>query len=342
MYQVVIEKSNKKQKMKKVELPSIDISALTNNDARKRTVADELIEAFEEIGFAVLVGHGIEKKRLSEMRELLINVFSIPDSVKEELSISRSNYRGYIPFGFFSPNEKKIFGKTKNDLYEGFKLHWECPKEHPVKNECKLYGSNKWVKEVENMEETLLSYWEDCDLLTSILLSHLAIALGVKPDILLDFFNEPLTNMTLLHYPVSSTESQRSGIHPHKDISAITILHPDPLGGLEIQTRKGEWLEIFCPPDALLVNIGDLMEVWSGGRFISTPHRVLNRNQASRYSAPYFSVPRYSTLVKSLVEHENNFKPREILVGEVSAEVWRTNWPDQISLQSSYQLGSIN
>ena len=84
------------------------------------------------------------------------------------------------------------------------------------------------------------------------------------------------------------------------------------------------------------------MEVWSGGRFISTPHRVLNRNQASRYSAPYFSVPRYSTLVKSLVEYENNFEPREILVGEVSAEVWRTNWPDQISLQSSYQLGSIN
>ena len=98
MYQVVIEKSNKKQKMKKVELPSIDISALTTNDARKRTVADELIEAFEEIGFAVLVGHGIEKKRLSEMRELLINVFSIPDSVKEELSISRSNYRVFMDF----------------------------------------------------------------------------------------------------------------------------------------------------------------------------------------------------------------------------------------------------
>ena len=328
--------------MKKVEIPNIDINALIVNGVGKRKARDELIAAFEEIGFAVLVGHGIEKKRLSEMRELLIRVFSVPDSVKEGLSISQSNYRGYIPLGFFSPNEKKVLEETKNDLYEGFKLHWECPKEHPVKDECKLYGSNKWVKEVEDMEETLLSYWEDCDLLASTLLSHLAIALGVKPDILLDFFNEPLTNMTLLHYPVSSTESQRSGIHPHKDISSITILHPDPLGGLEIRTRKGEWLEIFCPPDALLVNIGDLMEVWSGGRFISTPHRVLNRNQASRYSAPYFSVPRYSTLVKSLVEYENNFKPREILVGEVSAEVWRTNWPDQISLQSSYQLGSIN
>ena len=81
---------------------------------------------------------------------------------------------------------------------------------------------------------------------------------------------------------------------------------------------KGEWIEIFCPPEALLVNIGDLMEVWSGGRFISTPHRVFNRGQESRYSAPYFSVPRHSTLVKPLVEYENSFEEREILAGGIS------------------------
>ena len=328
--------------MKKVELPSIDIAALATDGDRKRTVSDELIDAFEEVGFAVLVGHGIEKKLLSEMRELLIRVFNVPDSIKEELLISRSNYRGYIPLGFFSPNEKKIFEETKNDLYEGFKLHWECPKENPVKSECILYGSNKWVKQVENMKETVLSYWKDCDRLATTLLFHLAIALGVKPAILLDFFHEPLTNMTLLHYPVSSTKSQKSGIHPHKDISAITILHPDPLGGLEIRTRKGECFEIFCPPDALLVNIGDLMEVWSGGRFISTPHRVLNRTEESRYSAPYFSVPRHSTLVKPLVDCGNSFEHREISVGEVTAEVWRTNWIDENPSESGYQLGGIS
>ena len=99
--------------MKKVELPSIDIAALAVNGDRKRTVSDELIDAFEEVGFAVLVGHGIEKKLLSEMRELLIRVFNVPDSIKEELLISRSNYRGYIPLGFFSPNEKKNLSRNK-------------------------------------------------------------------------------------------------------------------------------------------------------------------------------------------------------------------------------------
>ncbi len=328
--------------MKKVELPIIDIASLTSEGDRKQTVSDELIEAFEEIGFAVLVGHGIEKNRLFEIRELLVRVFNVQDSVKEELSISRDNYRGYIPLGFFSPNEQKNLSTTKPDLYEGFKLHWECPKEHPVKDECVLYGSNKWVSQVDDMKEILLSYWEECDNLTFTLLSYLSVALGVEPSIILDLFNEPLTNMTLLHYPVSSSKSENSGIHPHKDISAITILHPDPLGGLEIRTRKGEWIEILCPPEALLVNIGDFMEVWSGGRFISTPHRVSNRNQRSRYSAPYFSVPRHSTLVKPLVKCENSFKHREILVGEVSTEVWRTNWLDENPSESGHQLGAIN
>ena len=99
--------------MKKVELPIIDIASLTSEDDRKRTVSDQLIEAFEEIGFAVLVGHGVEKKRLFGIRELLVRVFNVPDSVKEELSISRDNYRGYIPLGFFSPNEQKNFSAIK-------------------------------------------------------------------------------------------------------------------------------------------------------------------------------------------------------------------------------------
>ena len=83
--------------MKKVELPIIDIASLTSEGDRKQTVSDELIEAFEETGFAVMVGHEIEKKRLFEIRELLVRLFNVPDSVKEELSISRDNYRGYIP-----------------------------------------------------------------------------------------------------------------------------------------------------------------------------------------------------------------------------------------------------
>ena len=167
--------------MKKVELPIIDVASLNSEGDRKRTVSDELVKAFEEIGFAVLVGHGVEKKRLLGIRELLVRVFNVPDYVKEELSISRDNYRGYIPLGFFSPNEQKKFSIAKPDFYEGFKLHWECPKEHPVKDECVLYGSNKWVSQIDDMKEVPLSYWKECDRLTFTLLSHLAVALGVEP-----------------------------------------------------------------------------------------------------------------------------------------------------------------
>ena len=341
-FPVPICNGERETKMRKVELPSIDINALTFTSNSKHMASSKLIEAFEDIGFAVVVGHGIGVERLLEMRDLLIRVFDVSDSIKENLTISRDDYRGYIPLGFFSPNEKNARTVTEPDAYEGFKLHWECPENNPVRDECALYGSNKWVKQVDKMSQIVLSYWNDCDRLASTLFRQMAMALDLEQNVFLDFFQEPLTNMTLLHYPVSVSKSRISGIHPHKDISAITILHPDPAGGLEIRTREAEWIEIFCPPEALLVNIGDLMEVWSGGRFISTPHRVFNRGQESRYSAPYFSVPRHSTLVKPLVECENSFEEREILAGEVSAEVWRTNWLDESPSESGYQLGAIN
>ena len=93
--------------MKKVELPIIDVASLNSEGDRKRTVSDELVKAFEEIGFAVLVGHGVEKKRLLGIRELLVRVFNVPDYVKEELSISRITTGVIFHLVFFLLMNKK-------------------------------------------------------------------------------------------------------------------------------------------------------------------------------------------------------------------------------------------
>jgi len=104
----------------------------------------------------------------------------------------------------------------------------------------------------------------------------------------------PLTNMTLLHYPPQLTESKRMGIHPHKDTDGLAILAPDPVGGLMVRHRDGsEWIGVDPPGDALNVNIGDLLEVWSGGYLVSTPHKVINTSGTERYSFRYFAVPRF-------------------------------------------------
>ena len=96
-FPVPICNGERETKMRKVELPSIDINALTFTSNSKHMASSKLIEAFEDIGFAVVVGHGIGVERLLEMRDLLIRVFDVSDSIKENLTISRDDYRGYIP-----------------------------------------------------------------------------------------------------------------------------------------------------------------------------------------------------------------------------------------------------
>ena len=106
------------------------------------------------------------------------------------------------------------------------------------------------------------------------------------------------------------------------------------VGGLMIRCRdEQEWISAEPPGDALTVNIGDLLELWSGGYFVSTPHKVVNTSGAERYSFPY--------VVKPLKTRQNDFRRPSVHVGDESKEVWRTNWPDAKSYKSHFELGSL-
>ena len=174
------------------------------------------------------------------------------------------------------------------------------------------------------------------------LLGAFATILGVDPERFLRFFDKPLTNMTLLHYPPRPAGSDGFGIHPHKDTDVLTILAHDPVGGLMVRCRGDDrWIGADGPPDALTVNIGDLLELWSGGYFVSTPHKVVNSSGRARYSFPYFVVPRFDTVVEPLRPPEPGFTRSRVHVGDVSREVWRTNWPDAPPSEPEYDLGTL-
>ena len=251
--------------------------------------------------------------------------------------ITRDNYRGYIPEGFFSPAGKT----TPSDRYEGFKLHFEVASDHPIRQQCDLYGPNKWPQ-IPRFKESLLGYWQACDRVARGLLSALADILGVSKAQFLELFELPLTNMTLLHYPPVENGAEGFGIHPHKDTDALTILAPDPVGGLMVKRRHSDsWIHADARGDALIVNIGDLLELWSGGYFVSTPHKVVNTSGKERYSFPYFAVPRFDTVVEPLTTPNPDFDRSAVHVGNVSREVWRTNWPDAVPDKSEYDLGTL-
>ena len=319
------------------DLPLIDISgALSGREDNALTTA-AIVSACESIGFMYVVGHVIPESLISRMYNDVKQFFSLPLEQKQRWQITRNNYRGYIPRQFFSPG---VGGEA--DDYEGYKLHLEVSSSDPVCAAFDLYGPNRWPDHPASLERSVTEYWQACDAVAHCLLGMLATALQIKSQTFLEMFQHPLTNMTLLHYPPKEPASRGFGIHPHKDTDALTILAPDPVGGLMVRRRgSDDWLKVDAPREALIVNIGDMLELWSGGRFVSTPHKVENNSGAERYSFPYFSVPRYDTVVKPLVPPLQGYDRQPVPVGEVSREVWRTNWSDTLSQNQAYDLGTL-
>ena len=302
---------------------------------------EELLAACRDVGFVSITGHGIETSQFDEMRALLVRLFEADDQTKTAGAITRDNYRGFIPLGFFTPNRSK-HNDTQGDNYEGYKLHWECPADHPARSESRLYGPNIWPGQTPEMADVVLGYWEACDRLADRLLAVFARALNVEPDEFVGWHEAPLTNMTLLHYPAQDPQDSAPGIHPHKDTNVITFLHPDPVGGLYVRAVDGSWIEASPPPDALVMNIGEMLELWSGGMFRATPHQVLNNSGKERYSYPYFVVPNHGVVVEPLLECREGFVANSMPVGPLSAEVWRTNWPDEEASDPNFDLGTLD
>lgn len=314
-------------------IPLIDIAPLPDGSRHERRgVAADLDDACRYIGFAVVTGHGIPAQVVKDARRAVVGFFSRPLEEKLTTSVSKDNYRGYIPLGFFTPN-----AAGAADAYEGYKLHRQTDAADPICTDCSLYGPNVWPPSPTGFRESVLAYWRHCDRVSALLLDALALALDLDGEIFRSAFDKPLTNMTLLHYPPQAPDQDGFGIHAHKDTDALTILAPEPVGGLQVRdVARREWIPVTAPDDALIVNIGDMLEVWSGGRYLSTPHRVINTSGRERYSFPYFAVPRFDVLVSPLLPPQPGFERGDMPVGEVSRKIWYSNWPDAAPIDPRY------
>lgn len=318
------------------ELPLIDIAPLCGDRAHpQRALAIEaLLEALSTVGFAVLRRHGVAPEVTTQMRTAVAATFAAPREHYAGLTVQKSNYRGYVPLGYFTPNS----GVGEVDHYEAWKLHQETDPGDPVCLHSPLYGPNRWPPIAADVRTAVLAYWQEMDRLNACVLSALCDGLGLDATKVLDMLRKPLTNMTLLNYPGGSPKDGW-GIHPHKDFNFLTFLAHDPVGGLEVRKLDGAWLDACCPPDALVLNVGDMLELLSGGRLVSTPHRVVNRSGQQRQSFPYFSVPRHDVWVKPLLPPVPGFVREPLQAGAASANIWTSNWPDEKSALAAQDLG---
>lgn len=306
-------------------LPTIDFSTFsTGSAAAREKIARDVGQGCMETGFLCIRGHQIDREIVDDMRRLVVEVFAQPVAVKRAHRITEENYRGYIPMGFFSPNA----AHGKADRYEGFKLHAEIALDDEIRRVHAGYGPNIWPSAIPDMKRRVLRYWDAVDRFAENLLRAFALALDLDEAFFLTYFQYPLSNMTLLRYPLAKPNEDHFGIHPHKDSSAFTVLFPDPAGGLMICDRRGEWSEVAAPDNACVVNIGDVLEHWTGGHFVSTPHKVVNRTGRERHSFPYFAAPRYDVVIAPVIRPVAGYTRSGIDMGTWHDEIVRSNWPD--------------
>lgn len=296
------------------QIPKIDISGPIDQDK----LASLLIEASSDTGFCFISGHGFDCGVIDKLRLLIKELFELPQHTLQRFHVQQENYRGYVPPGFFTPNDG-----GNSDLYAAWKLHWEAPEAMTCCS--RFFGANRWPP-VPELRDTVLHYWALLDDLASKLLQAIETGFDLPADSMNQWFETPLTNMTLLHYPAS--EKKNLAFHPHKDFAVLTILPYDPVGGLQVMSRQGDWIDAVGPKNAFLVNAGDILEVWSGGRLRSAPHRVVNWSGQERNSFPWFAVPEPELNIEPLVDPVPDFDRATLNCGDASLAVWTSNWPE--------------
>ena len=115
-------------------------------------------------------------------------------------------------------------------------------------------------------------------------------------------FEIPTIWLRLLYYPPISKNSPSDlyGSAPHTDFGCLTILAQDEIGGLQVQTREGKWIDVPKVKDSFVVNVGDMLSRLTNGVLRSTPHRVINKSGKERFSCPFFFDPHTNATVRPL------------------------------------------
>ncbi|KAK9164351.1 hypothetical protein Syun_005253 [Stephania yunnanensis] len=149
------------------------------------------------------------------------------------------------------------------------------------------------------------------------LLELIALSLGLPAERFSDYFENDTSFVRLNHYPPCPSPELALGVGRHKDSGALTVLSQDDVGGLEVRRKDGEWTKVKPIPDSYIINVGDIIQVWSNDRYKSIEHRVKVNSERERFSIPFFFNPAHHVMVK----------PMEELIDEQSPAKYREyNW----------------
>ena len=298
------------------EIPVIDVKNLfSEKSSAIEKIANEFIDAYSTIGFSYITNHGIDDAIISDVFNASREFHALPINEKNKIALNEL-HRGYIAINTSTDVNSDLAEVKKPNQSESFMMMREAGPDDPdVKNGSYLTGPNRWPIKPSRFKERVTKYADKmtklCDRLTLIIMN----SLGVKELDYQNLFERPTIWLRLLYYPPQILpDNDLYGSAPHRDFGALTVLAQDQVGGLQVQSPDGDWLDVPELPNSFVVNVGNMLHRITNGLLISTPHRVINKSSNERYSCPFFYDPNINAVIKPQgnrvsANNPENFEP---------------------------------
>ncbi|KAK8174967.1 thymine dioxygenase [Phyllosticta citrichinensis] len=309
-------------------VPIVDFGGFCreNDEQARRKVAREIDAALRTVGFVYLRNHGVPGETVDEAFEWSKKFFALPLATKNLAPHppGGTHHRGYSSPGLEKVSQHTYAASTIADLRAAapdVKESFECG------NETDGAQPNIWPPDaaLPGFRTAMMAFFDQCSTLVHAVLRALALALSLDDESALSAAHAASAfQLRLLHYPPVAARALRqqaaARIGAHSDFGSLTLLFQDAVGGLEVESPPGRYRPAPPVDGAVLVNVGDLLERWSNGRWRSTVHRVglpahLREAReregegegegeddmvAPRYSLPFFSAPDPDTVIEAL------------------------------------------
>jgi len=261
-------------------------------------VSRRMDKAFREVGFAVFTNVYDRWMTDFDLWELSIKeFFDLPPEVKSKYAYSGVEKN----LGYSEMESEWLHPDRPGDLKEAY--NWKAPYDMEDKywpTELPLFRTQ--AEKIERIMRVLSFEFMD----------RFELALGLKKGFLVEKHLYGTTTARILHYPkvTSIAKDQQLRGNEHTDYDTFTMLFRfQDCGGLFVKTIQGDWVEVPVIKNSVVLNIADMFQRWTNDRYVSTPHRVMNVLDRTRYSMPYFVGPNKDTIVKNLTDEPDKYDP---------------------------------
>ncbi|KAI3445769.1 hypothetical protein Pfo_002434 [Paulownia fortunei] len=249
-------------------LPIIDFSLLTSpNPDQRAKVLQDLAKACEEWGFFVLVNHGVPETLLKAIIDASLEYFELPEEDKRRYEAKSASDPIKSGSGSLINTANHRVHLWRDFVKSYVHPEFHCPDKPQI------------------LRDIVFEFSERTRPVARKLLQAIAENLGLEEG----YIDEALKLDSCFQlyaanfYPPCPQPDQAIGIPAHTDHGLLTFLIHNGVAGLQIQ-HNGEWFNTNSPPNSILVNTADHLEIFSNGRYKSVRHRAVVNTEATRIS----------------------------------------------------------